>query len=76
MNNPVNQVLALFNKAIRKVSRFIRGMQEEEVEEELDAQAEANGTADNNEAVEDKPRKDIDLDKLNLGAYAIKGNVV
>lgn len=51
-------------------------MQEEEVEEELDAQAEANGTADNNEAVEDKPRKDIDLDKLNLGAYAIKGNVV
>jgi len=35
LNSPFNQVLALFNKGIRKLTRHMMGLQEEEIEESL-----------------------------------------
>ena len=71
----------------RKISRFIRGVQEEEAEEELDAtqglrvangedHQNHNGDNDNDEGDDGDAQKrvrDTMLDSLKLGAYSIKG---
>jgi len=77
MSIPVNQALALFNKSIRRISRFIRGMQEEEAEEELDAKQDTEMTNGEEQSEEQeatqKQARDSMLESLKLGAYSIKG---
>lgn len=60
-----------------QISQFIRGVQEEEAAEELDAKVENEGEDENkkeNLKAERKNVKNNILDSLQLGAYSIKGN--
>lgn len=74
MNIPVSQVLALFNKSIRRISHFIRGVQEDEAAEELEREAKSEGVDETPQEPIDKQARDDLLESMQIGAYSIKGS--
>jgi len=88
MEKPETQLLALFNKAIRKICKFLRTMQEDEAKNELEntdpnfrtkkLQAEGDDNADDDDddarALEAKRAQQKILKELNLSQYTIKGD--